>query len=89
MLSLSPFRTATRQSTSARVANIAFLRRTLATQTSIPQTLIEKIVQNYAVDLPAGKKVRSGDYIMIRPEHVLVALRISLVSEADLIAGAE
>ena len=70
MLSLSPLRTALRQPVSSRSANVAFLRRTLATQTSIPQTLIEKIVQNYAVDLPAGKKVKSGDYIMIRPEHV-------------------
>ena len=37
---------------------------------SNPQTLVEKIVQKYAVDLPAGSKVRSGDYVMIRPEHV-------------------
>lgn len=70
MLSINPLRTALRQPASSRSANIALLRRTLATQTSIPQTLIEKIVQNYAVDLPAGKKVKSGDYIMIRPEHV-------------------
>ena len=35
-----------------------------------PQTVIEKIVQKYAVDLPAGNKVRAGDYVMIRPEHV-------------------
>lgn len=70
MLSFSPLRTALRQPLSSRTAHVAFLRNTLATQTSIPQTLIEKIVQNYAVDLPAGKKVKSGDYIMIRPEHV-------------------
>ena len=37
---------------------------------SNPQTLVEKIVQKYAVDLPAGAKVRSGDYVMIKPEHV-------------------
>jgi len=37
---------------------------------SNPQTLIEKIVQKYAVDLPTGAKVRAGDYLMIRPEHV-------------------
>ena len=36
-----------------------------------PQTYIEKIVQKYAVDLPAGKTVRAGDYVMIRPEHVM------------------
>lgn len=37
---------------------------------SNPQTLIEKIVQNYAVDLPEGKKVKAGDYVMVKPEHV-------------------
>ncbi|WVW81774.1 homoaconitase, mitochondrial [Kwoniella bestiolae CBS 10118] len=38
---------------------------------SNPQTVIEKIVQKYAVDLPQGTKVRAGDYVMIRPEHVM------------------
>ncbi|KAK8845543.1 homoaconitase, mitochondrial [Kwoniella newhampshirensis] len=38
---------------------------------STPQTVIEKIVQKYAVDLPEGTKVRAGDYVMIRPEHVM------------------
>ncbi|KAG9015233.1 mitochondrial Homoaconitase [Tulasnella sp. JGI-2019a] len=37
----------------------------------IPQTYIEKIVQKYAVDLPPGKTVTAGDYVMIRPEHVM------------------
>jgi hypothetical protein len=37
---------------------------------SNPQTLVEKIVQKYAVDLPVGAKVHSGDYVMIKPEHV-------------------
>lgn len=37
---------------------------------STPQTLVEKIVQKYAVDLPPNAKVRSGDYVMIKPEHV-------------------
>ncbi|KAJ9125787.1 mitochondrial Homoaconitase [Naganishia onofrii] len=71
MLAFNSARTSLRQSTLSRTATVASLRRTLATQTSLPQTLIEKIVQNYAVDLPAGKKVRSGDYIMIKPEHVM------------------
>ncbi|CAO3680847.1 hypothetical protein G6F70_002448 [Rhizopus microsporus] len=35
------------------------------------QNLIEKIVQKYAVDLPEGYKVKSGDYVTIRPHHVL------------------
>ena len=37
----------------------------------VPQTVIEKVVQRYAVDWPAGKSVRAGDYVMIRPEHVM------------------
>ena len=37
---------------------------------SNPQTRIEKIVQKYAVDSTPGTKVRAGDYVMIRPEHV-------------------
>ncbi|KIY43954.1 homoaconitase [Fistulina hepatica ATCC 64428] len=36
-----------------------------------PQTVIEKIVQKYAVGLPEGKRVKAGDYVMIRPEHVM------------------
>lgn len=49
-------------------------RRRLATVVSgrrLPQTLIEKVVQRYAVDLPPGKTVKAGDYVMIRPEHCM------------------
>jgi len=28
-------------------------------------------VQRYAVDLPEGYKVRSGDYVTIQPEHIM------------------
>jgi len=45
-------------------------RQRLYATVSNPQTLVEKIVQKYAVDLPAGTKVHSGDYVMIKPEHV-------------------
>jgi aconitase B len=45
---------------------------------SNPQTLIEKIVQKYAVDLPTGAKVRAGDYVMIKPEHVYVGVSVDL-----------
>jgi hypothetical protein len=49
--------------------------RTLATVTErrrhVPQTVIEKIVQKHAVGLPHGKVVKAGDYVMIRPEHVM------------------
>ncbi|EDR08655.1 uncharacterized protein LACBIDRAFT_184939 [Laccaria bicolor S238N-H82] len=51
-------------------------RRCLATIAStrsarVPQTVIEKVVQRYAVGLPEGKAVKAGDYVMIRPEHVM------------------
>ncbi|KAG0054845.1 mitochondrial Homoaconitase [Gryganskiella cystojenkinii] len=36
-----------------------------------PQNMIEKIAQRYAVDLSPGQTVRSGDFVTIRPEHVL------------------
>ena len=52
-----------------RLGQLAPSHRHYAT-VSHPQTLIEKIVQSYAVDLSPGTKVRSGDYIMIRPAHV-------------------
>jgi homoaconitate hydratase len=45
---------------------VAELRRKV-----VPQTAIEKIVQKYAVGLPDGKLVKAGDYVMIRPEHVM------------------
>ena len=35
------------------------------------QTVIEKVVQRYAADHLAGKAVKTGDYVMIRPEHVM------------------
>ncbi|EDO18150.1 hypothetical protein Kpol_1031p57 [Vanderwaltozyma polyspora DSM 70294] len=35
------------------------------------QNLTEKIVQRYAVELPEGKKVFSGDYVSIRPSYCM------------------
>ncbi len=35
------------------------------------QTLVEKIAQNFAVDLEPGHEVHAGDYISIRPAHVM------------------
>lgn len=35
------------------------------------QNLTEKIVQNYAVNLPKGKLVHSGDYVSIKPAHCM------------------
>ncbi|MFQ5805919.1 MAG: homoaconitase [Phycisphaerae bacterium] len=37
----------------------------------MPQTLIEKIAQRFAVGLPEAHEVRSGDYLSIRPAHVM------------------
>ena len=42
-----------------------------ATPQNNAQTIIEKVVQQYAVGLPDGKFVKAGDYIMIRPQHVM------------------
>jgi len=35
------------------------------------QTMIEKIAQRFAVGLRPGQTVRSGDYLSIRPKHVM------------------
>lgn len=51
---------------------LRFTRQRLYATVSNPQTLVEKIVQKYAVDLAPGSKVHSGDYVMIKPEHVYV-----------------
>jgi len=37
----------------------------------MPQNLIEKIAQIYAFDLSSGQIVKSGDYISIRPSHIM------------------
>ncbi|KAF2770735.1 homoaconitase [Teratosphaeria nubilosa] len=36
-----------------------------------PQTLTEKIVQRYSQGLPAGKFVKSGDYVTLSPHHCM------------------
>ncbi|KAI0659503.1 homoaconitase [Cubamyces menziesii] len=46
-------------------------RRYATAASRVPQTVIEKVVQRYAVDLPPNKTVKAGDYVMIRPEHVM------------------
>lgn len=37
----------------------------------MPQNLIEKIAQRFAVSLEAGHEVHSGDYLSIHPAHVM------------------
>lgn len=52
-------------------------RRRLATHassfpfSSVPQSFIEKVVQNYAVDLQPNQQVQAGDYVSIRPAQVM------------------
>ncbi|KAF2672326.1 mitochondrial homoaconitase [Microthyrium microscopicum] len=48
----------------------SFLNSTL-TPSANPQTLTEKIVQKFAVGLPEGKYVRSGDYVTIKPARCM------------------
>ena len=49
-------------------------RQAFATATSTPatpQTFIEKVVQNHAVDLAPSKRLRAGDFVMIKPQHCM------------------
>jgi homoaconitate hydratase len=43
----------------------------IITSPKVPQTLTEKIVQQYAVGLPKDKYVKSGDYVTISPHHCM------------------
>ncbi|PWW76809.1 homoaconitase [Tuber magnatum] len=43
----------------------------ISSSPTVPQNLTEKIVQKYAVGLPVGKFVRSGDYVSIKPHHCM------------------
>ena len=47
-----------------------FLARPVAAPTT-PQTLTEKIVQRYSQGLPAGKLVKSGDYVTLAPHRCM------------------
>ncbi|KAF9180553.1 mitochondrial Homoaconitase [Haplosporangium sp. Z 767] len=48
------------------------MRRMLATVSATqPQNMIEKIAQRYAVDLAPNQTVKSGDFVTIRPAHIL------------------
>lgn len=49
----------------------AAILNSLRAAPTVPQTLTEKIVQKYAVGLPEGKFVKSGDYVTIAPHHCM------------------
>lgn len=67
LMRLPVLRTYVRQETWTARRNLA----TIAKSPTIPQTVIEKVVQKYAVGLPNGKVVKAGDYVMIKPQHVM------------------
>lgn len=46
-------------------------RRFHTSRGRLAQNLTEKIVQNYAVGIPASKEVHSGDYVTIKPSHCM------------------
>lgn len=49
----------------------AAILSSLESSTAVPQTLVEKIVQKYAVGLPEGKYVKAGDYVTISPHRCM------------------
>lgn len=51
--------------------NAAAILSSLKSSPKVPQTLTEKIVQQYAVGLPKDKYVKSGDYVTIAPHHCM------------------
>ncbi|KAF7725984.1 mitochondrial Homoaconitase [Apophysomyces ossiformis] len=70
MISMIPKTHLIRSLSSNRGRN-AFVAWRAYASTSDTQNLIEKIVQKYALDLPEGYKVKSGDYVSIKPHHIL------------------
>ncbi|EOD42895.1 putative homoaconitase protein [Neofusicoccum parvum UCRNP2] len=52
-------------------SNASSILSSLQKPQPVPQTLTEQIVQKYAVGLPDGKFVRSGDYVTISPAHCM------------------
>lgn len=58
-------------------------RRYLATETRIPQTYIEKVVQRHSVGLPEGKVVRAVDYVMIKPQHVMTHVSLQSIHSSE------
>ncbi len=53
------------------------------------QNLIEKIVQKYCLDLEEGQEVHSGDFVTIRPAHVMTHDNTAAVMPKFLNIGVE
>lgn len=46
-------------------------RKFSSCQVACDQNLTEKIIQRYAVGLPKGKEIHSGDYVSVQPHHCM------------------
>ncbi len=55
----------------------------------MPQTLVEKIAQRYAVGLADGHVVRAGDFLTMRPAHVMTHDNTAAVIPKFLSMGAK
>ena len=55
----------------------------------MPQNLIEKIIQRFAVNLTESDKVHSGDFVTIRPAHVMTHDNTGAVIPKFLAIGAK
>lgn len=55
----------------------------------MPQNLIERVTERFAVGLDAGQRVRTGDYVSIRPAHVLTHDNTSAVMPKFAALGAD
>ncbi|HEX9795289.1 MAG TPA: homoaconitase [Planctomycetota bacterium] len=54
----------------------------------MPQNLVEKIVQLFAVDLVPGQEVAAGDFVTVRPAHVMTHDNTSAVMQRFVAIGA-
>ena len=54
----------------------------------MPQTLVERIAQRFAVELIGGQEVHAGDYLSIRPAHVMTHDNSAAVIPKFLAMGA-
>ncbi|CAK7266133.1 mitochondrial Homoaconitase [Sporothrix epigloea] len=89
--SQSPCALANHFSTTARVRQATATDAFSSVLPSTPQTLTEKIVQRYSIGLPAGKKVKSGDYVTLQPHHCMthdnswpVALKFMSIGASEI-----
>ncbi|XBW36225.1 hypothetical protein QEN19_001806 [Hanseniaspora menglaensis] len=59
------------KSLNQKTFTLAGRRQFSATSFILAQNLTEKLVQKYAVELPANSEIHSGDYVSVSPYHVM------------------